>query len=80
MPGRPDPQNQVLVPFHWVKTTSDPEAVNMVASMKDLGDGLKVFCLSNSKAVQPETLLLQASKELLKTEEGTSSKKRKKSA
>ena len=67
MPGRPDPQNQVLVPFHWVKTTSDPEAVNMVASMKDLGDGLKVFCLSNSF-------------ELLKTEEGTSSKKRKKSA
>ena len=61
-----------------MKTTSDPDLVNMVASIKDLGEGLKVPCLTKCKSLQPETLLLQASKDLLKSEQaGGSSKKRK---
>ncbi|CAE7790393.1 unnamed protein product, partial [Symbiodinium microadriaticum] len=51
--------NQVLVPFHWVKSTSDPDAVNMACSMKELQKGLKIMCLTNTKNLQPRVQLLQ---------------------
>ena len=54
------------MPFHWVKSTSDPDAVNMACSMKELQKGLKIMCLTNTKNLQPRVQLLQASKELLK--------------
>ncbi|CAE7228312.1 unnamed protein product [Symbiodinium sp. CCMP2592] len=60
---------EVIVPFYFVKTTSKEEDVSMTISWKTL-DGMKLPMLTNVKKLSAQTILLQASKDLLEKKDG----------
>ena len=69
---------EVIVPFYFVKTTSKEDEVTMTISWKTL-DGMKLPVLTNVKKISAETILLQASKDLLEKKDaghGSSSKRK----
>ena len=71
-------ESQCLIPFHWVKSSSDEDAVTMELVYKEF-HGIKLPHFRNSCKLAPQTLLVQKSKELLDGTKSSSSKKRKSS-